>query len=272
MRALRVLAAVCAAVSGVMAASSAQATGCASKDPATSVTLPGGECLSFHASPRPQAGASLVMFMHGDGGGSIGSNYWDLLTKTGDQIAADTNVTFVVLVRPGYSGPGGKSSGEAKSGDDDYTSANVKLAAEAISALKAKFRASRAIVAGTSGGAATAALVMGRHPGAADAAWLNACPCQIQPWRAWRMQSAGRTVPWSSLSPDQHVAGVAANARFAVVVGESDVNTLSKFSEAYVTALKARGVAADLTIVRGGTHPSTWRSPESVAALTTLLR
>lgn len=272
MRALCVLATVAAMVASGMGPSAAQAAGCADKDPATSVTLPDGGCISFRSSPRTQAGAPLVVFMHGDGGGSIGPSYWDLLTKTGDQIAAETNAIFVVLVRPGYGGPGGRSSGEAKSGDDDYTAGNVKLAAEAIGALKAKFASSRVIVAGTSGGAATAALVMGRHPGVADAAWLNACPCQIQPWRAWRMQSAGRTTPWSSLSPDQHVAGVAPNARFAVVVGESDVNTLSKFSEAYVAALKARGVAADLTIVRGGTHPSTWRTPESVAALTTLLR
>jgi acetyl esterase/lipase len=208
-----------------------------------------------------------VVFMHGDGGGSVGSKYWDLLTRTGDELAAATRSTFVVLVRPGYRGPTGRSSGEAKGGDDDYTAGNVKLAAEAIGALKARFRASRVIVAGTSGGAATAALVMGRYPGVADAAWLNACPCQIQPWRAWRMQSAGRTTPWSSLSPDQHVVGIAANARFAVVVGDKDINTLSKFSEAYVAALKARGIAVELTLVSGGTHPSTWRSPESAAAL-----
>jgi pimeloyl-ACP methyl ester carboxylesterase len=264
--------AMAALVLSVLSSSAALALGCADNDPATSVTLPGGGCFSFHASPNPQAGAPLVVFMHGDGGGSIGSSYWEQLTKTGDQIAADTRTTFVVLVRPGYRGPGGRSSGEAKTGDDDYTASNVKLAADAIGALKAKFRASRVIVAGNSGGAATAALIMGRHPGVADDAWLVACPCQVQPWRAWRMQSAGRTTPWSSLSPDQHVAGIAATARFAVVVGGNDTNTLSKFSEAYVAVLKARGVAAGLTIVSGGTHGGTWRTPESIAALTSLLR
>ena len=250
----------------------ARAAGCDSDDPASSVKLTGGGCFSFHASSQPRPGAPLVVFLHGDGGGHINSAYWDSLKTTGNALAAATNTTFVVLVRPGYRSPGGRSSGEAKAGDDDYTPANVLLAAEAVSALKARFRPSRVIVGGISGGAATAALIMGRHPGVADAAWLTACPCQIQPWRAWRMQSAGRTTPWSSLSPDQHVAGVAPGVRIAVVSGEKDTNTLPAFSEPYVAALRDRGIDARLILAPGATHSSVWRSPEAAAALAALVR
>jgi pimeloyl-ACP methyl ester carboxylesterase len=254
-----------------LAASGVEAAGCADKDPATSIALPGGECLSFHAAPGP-AGAPLVVFLHGDGGGSIGSGHWESLTRGSEALAASAGVTFVVLVRPGYRGPGGSSSGEAKSNDDDYSSSNIRLAAQAVTALKAKFRATRVIVGGSSGGAASAALIMGRHPGTADAAWLNACPCQIQPWRAWRAQSAGRSGNWSSLSPDENISGIAPGARFAVVVGDKDNNTLPKFSEAYVAALKARGIAVSYTLVPGAGHGNAWRTPEAAAALATLVR
>lgn len=248
------------------------AEGCAAKDPATSIQLPGGECFSFHASPNPRPGAPLVVFLHGDGGGNITSGYWEALTKTGDTLAASTGANFVVLVRPGYSGPGGKSNGTAKANDDDYSSANVKLAADAVSALKARFQSSRTIVGGTSGGAATAALIMGRHPGVADSAWLTACPCQVQPWRAWRMQSAGKTGIWSSLSPDDNVAGIAPGAHIVVVAGDKDQNTLMKFSEAYVSAARARGKDVQLVLAPGAMHGTVWHSAEASAALASLMR
>ena len=246
------------------------AAGCDAKDPATSIGLGGGECFSFHASPNPRQGTPLIVFMHGDGGGEISSGYWDVLIKQGDALAASANVTFVVLVRPGYRGPGGRSSGLAKAGDDDYTVSNVKLAAEAISALKARFQPSRTIVGGTSGGAAIAALIMGRHPGVADAAWLTACPCQVQPWRQWRAQSTGKPGLWSSLSPDENIPGIAPGARIVVVAGDKDENTLMRFSEAYVATAKARGVNVQLVMAPGAVHGMVWRSKEAAAALAAL--
>ena len=232
-----------------------------------------GECFSFRASPNARPGQPLVVFMHGDNGGSVADRTWAGLIERGDALATATGASFVVLVRPGYSGPGGRSSGSAKPEDDDYTAGNVRLVADAIAALKVRFRPSRTIVGGTSGGAAMSALVVGRHPGVVDAAWLNACPCQVQPWRAWREQSANRKRPWSSsLSPDENLAGIARGTRIAVVVGDKDQNTLSRFSEAYVAAAKARGVDASLVLVPGAAHESTWRSPEAAAALAALLR
>lgn len=250
----------------------AAATGCEANDTATSVRTPAGNCFSFHASPNARPGQPLVVFMHGDGGGTIPNGYWTALVKNGDTLAADTRATFVVLVRPGYSGPGGRSAGTAKGSDDDYTADNVKLAAEAVTALKERFRPSRTIVGGTSGGAAIAALVMGRHPEVANAAWLSACPCQIEPWRAWRDQSVGRPGVWVSLSPDKHLAGIAHDARIVVVAGDKDMNTLMRFSEGYVAAAKAQGVSAELVVAVGATHGTVWRARESAAALATITR
>ena len=270
-RRMRVLGVVVAMAVAVTAAS-ARAQGCEANDPATSVRGASGGCFSFHAA-HVREGAPLVVFLHGDGGGSVGESYWQALTAGAAAAGSAVGATFVVLVRPGYRSPGGRSTGSAKSEDDDYTAQNVALAAEAVTALKARFRPSRTIVSGTSGGAATAALLMGRHPGVADAALLAACPCQLQPWREWRAQSANRTRPWtSSLSPDAALSGMAVTARIALVVGDKDTNTLPKFSEAYVAAAKARGIDATLTVVPGATHGSAWRSPAYVAALKSVLR
>ncbi|UYN94638.1 MAG: prolyl oligopeptidase family serine peptidase [Enhydrobacter sp.] len=259
--------------STLLAPRAGAAAGCDTNDAATSIRTSGGNCFSFHASPGSASGGPLIVFMHGDGGGSVSAAYWTVLTQQADALAAATSARFVVLVRPGYASPGGRSSGSAKSGDDDYTPANVKLAAEAIAALKNRFQASRTVVGGTSGGAATAALVMGRHAGTADAAWLNACPCQVQPWRAWREQSAGRRTPWTaSLSPDENLSGVAIGARIVVIAGDKDSNTPPRFSQAYVDAARTRGVDAHLVMAPGATHGRVWRSAEAAAALRGLLR
>lgn len=249
------------------------AAGCDANDPATSLRTATGDCLSFRASSNARPGLPLIVFMHGDNGGFVNESTWAAFAEGADALAAATAATFVVLVRPGYSGPGGRSSGSAKPNDDDYTAENARLVADAITVLKSRMQPTRTIVGGTSGGAAMAALVVGLHPGVADAAWLNACPCQIQPWRAWRQQSANRNRPWSaSLSPDENLAGIARGVRIAVVVGDKDQNTLPRFSDAYVAAAKARGIDASLTIVPGGTHGSAWRSREAATALSSLLR
>lgn len=247
-------------------------TGCDAGDTATSVRTAGGDCFSFRASPNAKPGQPLVVFLHGDGGGAIAAGYWDAMVKNGDMMAAAANATFVVLVRPGYQGPGGRSTAPAEGGVDDYTEANVKLAAAAVTALKERFQPSRTIVGGTAGGAVLAALIMGHHPGLADAAWLTACPCQYEQWRAWRAQSTGRPLAATSLSPDKVLASIAFGARIVVVAGDKDQNALMRFSEGYVAAARAQGVSAELVVAVGATHGTVWRSRESAAALTGLSR
>jgi len=249
------------------------AVGCDANDPASSLRTATGDCLSFRASSNARPGLPLIVFMHGDGGAFVNDSTWAALGEGADALAAATAATFVVLVRPGYSGPGGRSSGSAKPNDDDYTAENARLVADAITALKLRLKPTRTIVGGTSGRAAIAALAIARHPGVADAAWLVACPCQIQPWRAWRQQSANRNRPWSaSLSPEESLAGVPRGVRIAAVVGDKDQNTLPRFSEAYVAAAKARGIDASLTIVPGAAHGSAWRSREAATVLSSLPR
>jgi len=266
----------CAALFGLalaVAATGARAQGCAANDTATSIRTPAGECFSFAlAGADKPAGAPLVVFLHGDGGGSVGGGYWDRILQVVGDAAAAGPARIVALVRPGYRTPSGRSDGSAKSGDDDYTADNVRRMAEAIAALRQRFAASRVIAWGHSGGAATSALILDRHPGTLDAAVLAGCPCEIAPWRTWRQQSAGRTGVWSSLSPHDHVGNIPAGARIRVIAGDKDDNTLTKFSETYVAKGRARGLDIELVTAPGATHGNVWRAPEAMAALRALVR
>lgn len=255
-----------------LASTPAAGSGCDSNDAGTSIRIASGGCFSY-AAHGARNGRPLAVFLHGDGGGSVGEAYWQSLNREGASHATAAGVLFVVLVRPGYRTPGGSSSGSAKVLDDDYTASNVALVAEAVGALKARYKPTRTVVSGISGGAATAALLMGRHPGVADAALLAACPCQLQPWREWRRVSANRTGAWTaSLSPDAELGGVARGVPIRLVVGDKDENTLPRFSESYTAFARQRGLDVAMTVVPGATHSSVWRTPAFVAALKELAR
>ena len=149
--------------------------------------------------------------------------------------------------------------------DDHGTAFNLSqhLKASTIAMLRTLNPGKKILLIGHSGGAAMAALLASRFSASADAYLLAACPCDVPQWRQWRNASAGKTVSWThSLSPQDEVQNIRADARIALVVGNRDDDTLAKFSEAYVTRLQRRGVKTRLTYAVGATHVSVLRSPE----------
>jgi predicted esterase len=189
----------------------------------------GGLCLAMHAfgveGARP--GGRLVVVLHGDVSSGGPARYH---------------------IGPGYDDGEGRTSGGSHNGRrDHYTAANNAAIAGAIAALRQRYRASRVVIVGHSGGAAQAAVVAPRA--GASGVVLASCPCDIPRWRA------SRSGPWPrSQSPLAFAASMPRATRVVAVTGGSDPNTAPALARDYVAALTARGVGARFEEVPGAGH------------------
>ena len=225
------------------------------------------ECLVVRAFPSPGELSSpvLVAVMHGDvSSGGPAKYHVDFARKLAEQ---EKNLVAVAMIRPGYDdGDGNTSSGEHTNRSDHYTADNVDAMADGVRRLRERYQASRVVLVGHSGGAATSAVILGRRPGVADAAVLVACPCNIGEWRRGRR-------PWSrSESPHEWAGKVPPSARVIAITGADDSNTKPSLAEDYVALLKKRGVDARFVVVPGADHNAAWFGPAVMDAVTELTR
>ena len=250
--------------------------------PKPEMPLPAGEALSL---PTPQgrivgrlyggkgpAGVLLIV-LHGDSPKPPVRYHYDLAAAVVHDLPG---VTAVGLMRPGYPDPAGAVSdgilGNPAGGN--YTPAVVDALDAAITDLKMTLHPRRIVLVGHSGGAALVGGLMARHPDLAEDAVLVSCPCDVSVWRTWmasKSSAAAWRAPSDSLSPQALVGSVAATARIHLWVGGKDATALPRFSQAYVDALRARGIAADLTILPGKKHgilldPAVIHGIETIAA------
>ncbi|MEQ9260787.1 MAG: prolyl oligopeptidase family serine peptidase [Roseovarius sp.] len=212
--------------------------------------------MSLAQSPGPLDGKmfgsgnrALVVILHGDVSNGGPANYHYALAQRIAQANPGTSV--FAMLRPGYTdGKGGKSPGSNNNRRDHYTQANNALVAKTIQNLARQTGASRVLGIGHSGGAAQLGAIAGMYPGVMNNVILAACPCNVPEWRASRGKS-----DWSnSLSPHSFAGKVPRGTRVFALVGTKDTNTRPALSEAYVAALKARGVPAQLVPVNGAGH------------------
>ncbi len=214
----------------------------------------------------------LIVLLHGDGGGSLKQRHIDRWTTVGNALK-DAGQVVVFVIRPGYRSPAGDSSGWANPQDDDYTPQNIERVAQALRALRERYRAAKVLLVGHSGGAATSALVLGRHPGAADAALLLGCPCDVPPWRAHRSAQRGRNANWSrSLNPLDAVATIPTETPVITITGAQDDNTLPEFARRWTAEATSRGLAARFEAVHGRDHNSILAWPEIPQRVTELVQ
>lgn len=221
-----------------------------------------GGCLALVPVGTPVVAAkTLIVMLHGDGEGKLGTRQIDRWTAIGNSLAKpDRNVLF--MVRPGYQSPAGNSSGWANPKDDDYTEENMARVSGALATLRATYKPEKLILVGHSGGAATSALVLGKHPGAADAALLLGCPCDVPTWRDHRNVQRGKGGPWSnSLNPLQFIPGIPLGTPVWLVTGSEDDNTLPEFSLRWVQQAAAKGVNARYEEAAGLNHSSIQQWP-----------
>jgi poly(3-hydroxybutyrate) depolymerase len=214
---------------------------------------------------RPES--PLFIVLHGDNGGKQPSGRYPVLTRTiADAFAAPA----VYMLRPGYEGEGGKSDGVARALDDDYSKQNVEYMSRALAQLKGLYGSRKVVLVGHSGGSAMAALLLALYPDLVDGVILAGCPCDVQKWRQWRKQSAGKSDGYwpNSLSPSDHVKQVPKTRVVVAVTGDKDTNTLPEFAEAYIGALKSGGVEqAHFVLAPNETHVSVRDSQHLIAAI-----
>ncbi len=222
------------------------------------------ECLVIHTFRFEPLGDAprLAVFIHGDhsDGSAVTSNV---------RLARDLNrpgTVAVAIIRPGYfDADRNTSSGHNYNRIDSYTAGNIDAVAAAIATLKTHHKAARTVLVGHSGGSAYTGVILGRHPDLVDAGLLLSCPCDI---RAWRL---GRS-PWlQSESPINYAAKVPATKPVIAITANDDTNTTPALAQAYIAALKQRGVPAEyIGLARGG-HNGTQGTPEMREALGKLL-
>ena len=225
-----------------------------------------GTCMVIQAAPPATGGptAPLIVVLHGDNGGQMmGGRYLRLATK----LSLDFSSPAFFMLRPGYQGDTGKSDGFAKLEDDDYSRKNIDFLAGALDQLKRESGDRKLILVGHSGGAAMSGVLISLYPQIVDAVVLAGCPCNVQAWRQWRKESAGkRDSYWpNSLSPSDFAKKTSSKSVVVTITGDGDTNTLPKFAEEYIAALRQSGLQnAKFISAPGATHGSVPESNELI--------
>jgi poly(3-hydroxybutyrate) depolymerase len=214
------------------------------------------ECLAIQTTSKTINSANsvkpvrnLLVYLHGDSSrGGLFDRHFKHFTPFVDQ-----NTVFVGMIRPGYAdSKKNVSTGDKMGGGDNYTAHNVDAVANAIRALKTKYKARQVVVVGFSGGAATVGVILGRYPDLIDDAVLIACPCDLTIRRqGWKNQ---KNIVRRSISPHEVADKVFKTAQVTAITGDADANTAPEQVTGYIATLKARGVKARYIEVPKATH------------------
>ena len=245
---------------------------CAELPPGRTVSDQKGGCLALvPIGPTTPSSKTLIVMLHGDGGGQLSQAQITRWTRLGETLQApDRNVFFIL--RPGYQSPAGNSSGWANPRDDDYTAQNMERVAGALRTLQESYKSEKLILLGHSGGAATSSIVLGKHPGVADSALLLGCPCDVPPWRDHRNAQRGATGGWPrSLNPLAFVAGIPAGTPVLAVTGTQDENTLPTFARRWVDAANAKSARARFIEIPGLSHSTILQWPDIASSISELI-
>ena len=219
---------------------------------------------------------TLVVVLHGDGPPPYQfPNYQ--YTFASKVVAENQNVVVVGLLRPGYTDARNHHS-QGCSGQrdgDNWDAQNTDAIADAIAALKNRYRAREVIVAGHSGGAAIAANILGRRPKLIDAALLVSCPCgDVNRWRAGMLQLTGFSVfkgDIQSLSPIDQIKGIDPHVPIVMMTGTADHVAPLAVAERYRSAAVNAGKEVTLVELPGRSH-NTFIYPEVFAKLHQIIR
>lgn len=223
---------------------------------------------SARLSERPV----LLVLVHGD----IPYRHQGLYGVAHAIASNSLNVVAAGVLRPGYKDAEGDTSA-GKMGyviGDNYTPEVVDAIAVVVRELKATYQARAVVIAGHSGGGAIAANLIGGHSNVVDAALLLACGCDPTEFMTrWTREHPEfpRNLPNPSLLPLELAPAVSLRTRVRMVFGERDEVVRLVSSEAYVNALKSRGLDAQLTVAPGVGHNDVIRANETRAAMRELL-
>ena len=204
---------------------------------------------------------TILIFLHGD---RCTANY----TKDVAKLAVKKNVLSFVMARPGCEVSGRYSQGSH--GDyDHYTKERIVAVSKSINSLKQHYKASKVILVGHSGGAATAGIIAGKYPELINAFVAVSFPANVPRWRILRNKGS----IWArSLSPHNFINQIKHTTQIYIVNGKSDSNTSPSLSKEYVTAAKAKGLDVSNIVLDGESHNSAFKSVKVRSIITGLIQ
>jgi len=218
----------------------------------------------------------LVVVLHGDGPPPYQFPAYQYVFAA--KLAAENkNVVAVGLLRPGYTDPQGHHSQgcSGRRDGDNWGAQDTDAIANAIAALKRRYKAREVVVAGHSGGAAIAANILGRRPKLIDAALLVSCPCgDVNRWRADMLQHTGFSVfkgNIQSLSPIDQIDGINPHVPIVMMTGTDDHVAPLAVAERYRAAAVKAGKDVTLIKLPGRPH-NTFIYPKVFAVLDAIIR
>lgn len=195
----------------------------------------------------------LVVALHGDYPFGRPSYHYRFAKRIAQE---SKNVIAVGILRPGYTDDFNRTSfgvrGETVG--DNYDAARITQIAGVIEQLKETYKARSTVLTGHSGGAAITAKLTSMFPDLAGEAFVVACPCNINAWRADMYevrQYEGFKGDIGVRSPVDMVDEVSDDMQIHIFVGNNDNNTRPYLSEQYYQALLAAGKKAQMTVLDG---------------------
>lgn len=208
-------------------------------------------------SPSPLNDPVLVLVLHGDAPFSKPSYQY----RIAEQIANENdNVVTVGILRPGYTDSEGNRS-EGKRGNttgDNYTREVLEAIQNLAMGLEEKYRPSKIILVGHSGGAAISANLLAEYPDFYAGAVVVACPCDLHEWRAHMKTIQPRVKIWneevSSLSPIEGIDAIDDSIEMIVIHGDNDEVVPIDIARKYVEALASNNKKVNPVILEDQGH------------------
>ena len=192
---------------------------------------------------------TIVIYLHGDTGHRKVGSY---MVDEASNVAESNSVIGVAILRPGVADKhGNRSPGVQDASDDNKTPQNNAAVANTIKYLKGKYKASRVVGVGHSGGSIMLASIIGLYPNLLDAVVLASTVCDIPPYRIKR-KGVNR---WTrSQSAKNYAQNISPDTVIRIITGELDGNTLVEFAKDCEAVFKKYNLNVKTTIVKGGTH------------------
>ena len=203
----------------------------------------------------------ILIFLHGD---RCRADYTKNLAKS----VVMKNVLSFVMARPGCELNRRYSRGN-HGNSDHYTKENIAAVSKSINSLKQHYKASKVILVGHSGGAATAGIVAGKYPELINAFVAVSFPANVPRWRIHRNKGS----IWArSLSPHDYINRISPLTKIFIVNGSKDTNTIPSLSTIYAEAAKEHGLNINNIILKGENHNSTLKAYRVRLIITSLIK
>jgi pimeloyl-ACP methyl ester carboxylesterase len=200
---------------------------------------------------------NLLIVIHGDAPFNPPTYQYKLSQNISDQVK---NTIIVSVLRPGYKDNDGNKS-DGKKGlttGDNYTLEVISSLTEVIEELKIRFKPSKTIIVGHSGGAAISADIVSLTPNLINKTILVSCPCDVDAFRKSMAEKQSYYKAWrdstKSISPTNIIKNVNQNNDIILLHGQNDDIVPFEIAENYFKKLKNSKIKVQLIPIANSGH------------------